>query len=45
VDKSDTGSAIKGDRIDVYLGPKSNMEIFRSTALCRTGYVEVYVLE
>jgi len=41
----DVGSAIKGNRIDVYLGPKSNMDLFRSTAMCRTGDVEVYLLQ
>ena len=37
--------AIKGNRIDVYLGPKSNMDLFRSTAMCRSGDVEVYLLQ
>ena len=41
----DVGSTIKGNRIDVYLGPKSNMDLFRSTAMCRTGGVEVYLLQ
>jgi 3D (Asp-Asp-Asp) domain-containing protein len=41
----DVGSAIKGNRIDVYLGPKSNMDLFRSTAMCRSGDVEVYLLQ
>jgi 3D (Asp-Asp-Asp) domain-containing protein len=41
----DVGSAIKGNRIDVYLGPKSNMDLFRSTALCHSGDVEVYLLQ
>lgn len=41
----DVGSAIKGNHIDVYLGPKSNMDLFRSTAMCRTGDVEVYLLQ
>lgn len=41
----DVGSAIKGNRIDVYLGLKSNMDLFRSTALCRTGDVDVYLLQ
>lgn len=41
----DVGSAIKGNRIDVYLGPKSNMYLFRSTAMCGTGDVEVYLLQ
>jgi 3D (Asp-Asp-Asp) domain-containing protein len=42
---NDVGSAIKGNHIDVYLGPKSNMDLFRSTALCRTGDVDVYLLQ
>jgi 3D (Asp-Asp-Asp) domain-containing protein len=42
---NDVGSAIKGNRIDVYLGLKSNMDLFRSTALCRTGDVDVYLLQ
>jgi len=41
----DVGSAIKGNRIDVYLGPKSNMDLFRSTAMCRSGDVDVYLLQ
>ncbi len=41
----DVGSAIKGNRIDVYLGPKSNMDLFRSTAMCRSGDVVVYLLQ
>lgn len=41
----DIGSAIKGNRIDVYLGPKSNMDFFRSSPLYGSGYVEVYVLQ
>jgi 3D (Asp-Asp-Asp) domain-containing protein len=41
----DIGSAIKGDRIDVYLGLKSNIEHFRSTSFCRGGYVDVYLLQ
>ena len=42
---NDVGSAIKGNRIDVYLGLKSNMDLFRSTAMCRSGDVEVYLLQ
>jgi 3D (Asp-Asp-Asp) domain-containing protein len=41
----DIGSAIKGDRLDVYVGLKSNMDVFRSTALCNPGYVSVYLLQ
>jgi 3D (Asp-Asp-Asp) domain-containing protein len=41
----DIGSAIKGDRLDVYLGLKSNLDLFRSTALCNPGYVSVYLLQ
>jgi 3D (Asp-Asp-Asp) domain-containing protein len=41
----DVGSAIKGERIDVYLGLKANMDYFRSTALCNSGYVSVYLLQ
>jgi 3D (Asp-Asp-Asp) domain-containing protein len=41
----DVGSAIKGDRIDVYLGLKSNMDSFHSTELCRSGEVDVYLLQ
>ncbi|MEO0108359.1 MAG: 3D domain-containing protein [candidate division WOR-3 bacterium] len=41
----DIGGLIKGDRIDVYLGLRSNMDFFRSTPLCRPGYVDVYLLQ
>ncbi|MEO0108056.1 MAG: 3D domain-containing protein [candidate division WOR-3 bacterium] len=40
----DIGSAIKGNRIDVYVGLKDNLSYFASTPLCRPGYVDVYVL-
>jgi 3D (Asp-Asp-Asp) domain-containing protein len=41
----DIGGAIKGNRIDVYVGVKSNMSYFSSTSLCRPGYVDVYLLQ
>lgn len=41
----DIGGAIKGNRIDIYLGPKSNLDFFRSTALYGPGYVRVYLLQ
>ena len=41
----DIGSAIKGKRIDVYVGFKSNMSYFSSTPLCSPGYVDVYLLQ
>jgi 3D (Asp-Asp-Asp) domain-containing protein len=41
----DIGSAIKGKRIDVYVGLKTNMDCFRSTSLCSPGYVDVYLLQ
>jgi 3D (Asp-Asp-Asp) domain-containing protein len=40
----DVGGLIRGKRIDIYLGIKSNMESFASTSLCRSGRAEVYVM-
>lgn len=41
----DIGSAIKGQRIDVYVGLKPGLDAFRSTALCNPGYVSVHLLQ
>jgi 3D (Asp-Asp-Asp) domain-containing protein len=40
----DVGGLIRGKRIDIYLGPKSNIEPFASTSLCRSGRAEVYLM-
>lgn len=40
----DVGGLIKGKRIDIYLGAKSNMKLFDSTSLCRSGRTEVYLV-
>jgi hypothetical protein len=40
----DVGGLIRGKRIDIYLGTKSNMEPFESTSLCRSGCTEVYIM-
>jgi 3D (Asp-Asp-Asp) domain-containing protein len=40
----DVGGLIRGKRIDIYLGTKSNMEPFASTSLCRSGRAEVYLM-
>ena len=39
----DVGGLIKGKRIDIYVGPRSNLELFESTSLCRSGRAEVYL--
>jgi 3D (Asp-Asp-Asp) domain-containing protein len=40
----DVGGLIRGKRIDIYLGTKSNMGSFASTSLCRSGRTEVYLM-
>jgi 3D (Asp-Asp-Asp) domain-containing protein len=39
----DVGGLIKGKHIDIYVGPRSNLELFESTSLCRSGRAEVYL--
>jgi 3D (Asp-Asp-Asp) domain-containing protein len=40
----DVGGLIRGKRIDIYLGSKSNMKSFVSTSLCRSSITKVYIL-
>jgi 3D (Asp-Asp-Asp) domain-containing protein len=41
----DIGSAVKGKHIDVFVGPKENIEAFSSAGMRSLGSVDVYVLE
>jgi 3D (Asp-Asp-Asp) domain-containing protein len=40
----DVGGSIRGRRIDIYLGAKSNIARFTATALCCSGLTEVYLM-
>ena len=40
----DVGGLIRGKRIDIYVGPKSNFESFASTSFGRSSITEVYML-
>jgi 3D (Asp-Asp-Asp) domain-containing protein len=40
----DVGAFIQGRHIDIYVGPKSNLDLFPSSSLCRSGRVDVYLV-
>jgi 3D (Asp-Asp-Asp) domain-containing protein len=42
---NDIGSAIKGKRIDIFVGRRQNMDAFSSAGMPSMGSVDVYILE
>ncbi|UCG44463.1 MAG: hypothetical protein JSU73_07415 [candidate division WOR-3 bacterium] len=41
----DVGSAVKGKHVDLFVGPRRNIDAFKSAGMRSLGSVDIYLLE